>query len=159
MHVCCYSSKSLSHTHAYTHTRARESISLGISSGSSGGRVKSQGLMSPLLLQPDFSWGVYCPLLAPRAPLLVRVPHSHVDFHSESWPWPILYQLEPIAHTASFTFFYVVVWSGRHRPARVPCDSSLILLSGLVCMAGGLENRGGRNRSFLKSCFKARQYL
>lgn len=38
-------------------------------------------------------------------PLLVQMLHSHVDFHSEGWPWPILCQLEPIAHTASFTFF------------------------------------------------------
>lgn len=68
-------------------------------------RVKSEKIVahdSPaarLLWVPSLSAvGLLCPLL-------VQTLHSHVDFHSEGWPWPILCQLEPIAHTASFTFF------------------------------------------------------
>lgn len=65
----------------------------------------SQRRLCPTIAQqPDSSWVPSLSAVGLSCPLLVQMLHSHVDFHSEGWPWPILCQLEPIAHTASFTF-------------------------------------------------------
>lgn len=68
-------------------------------------RVKSEEIVPHYSSAARLLWVPSLSAVGLLCPLLVQMLHSHVDFHSEGWPWPILCQLEPIAHTASFTFF------------------------------------------------------
>lgn len=68
-------------------------------------RVKPEKIVPHYSTAARLLWVPSLSAVGLLCPLLVQMLHSHVDFHSEGWPWPILCQLEPIAHTASFTFF------------------------------------------------------